>query len=234
MDTIDERSEAGSKAGRHHDYDTASEASGRHGGDRGDRGDADSGSYGGHRDERGSSHRDERGSSHRDERGSSHRSSSHRESSSSGRGHHRSVPDDIVRDLRSDVRRKGHGSGSHRESGPLHGGLDPDPDRDPGAAPAAPKRARTWQNEPANSLTIQEVWRRCLDPTSWWCVGAATLLALVLVTLALLYFKPSLVLDHSNTPTRGSVDWKKVLAIALGLAALVFGGATFMRFKLLR
>ena len=95
-------------------------------------------------------------------------------------------------------------------------------------------KTRKWNNVPANHLSIKEVWKRVTDPTSWWCVGAVTILALLLSAGIVLYFKPSLALDMSNTSRRGSLDWKKVLAICFVFAAIVFGLATFFRFKLLK
>lgn len=232
MESIDEE-----HSGRHHSSHHNRDSHHRHRSSShydGDDGDVESvesaASSHGSRGSRGS--RETRSSSH-----GRHHLSSHGSGSNRKHGGSQHIPDDIARDLRSDYhhrhRSRHGGAGHHGVSTTLHGGGKGDKGNAAATNPVA-KRPRTWNNVPANNLTFQEVWRRVTDPTSWWCVGAATLLAFIVAIVLVLYFKSSLVLDHSNTPKRGSLDWKKVLAVGFGVAAVVFGGATLLRFKLLK
>ena len=93
-------------------------------------------------------------------------------------------------------------------------------------------KSRQWANIPPNNLNIKEVWSKIIDPSSWWCVGTVTVLAIVLSVFIILYFKPSIVLDQSNTNKKGSLDWKKVLAVCFIVGIAVFGATTYLRYKL--
>lgn len=93
-------------------------------------------------------------------------------------------------------------------------------------------KSRQWANIPPNNLNIKEVWSKIIDPSSWWCVGAVTILAIVLSVFIVLYFKPSLALNQSNTNKKGSLDWKKVLAICFIVGIAVFGVSAYFRYKL--
>ena len=85
---------------------------------------------------------------------------------------------------------------------------------------------RNWNMEKSsNDVPITTIFQNIMDPTSIWSIVTASALTFVVVTIILLFFKPTIVLDQKSS----KVSPKKLIFVAFVSSGVVAGVSLYLQ-----